>query len=267
MKSKIFLLTFTSLIGLVACDNKAPKDRLKTIYQISKLTFNGKEETFKCLSDTFHYAQDGTRDFNMADGTGKEERIDNVIEWKSYNQAGKEINSRTTYLNEQGLEDSVVTKSDNQLSNAHKYLYDAAGNLIEDRDYNPSFHLVISKYKVIDGNRTEETVINIPGTDTLIRSNETGEAEQVITKYEDVILHHEYFPDKLNVPRNEITGISKPDKESKNLHKKSVQLTGKGDTVDVFSFRYNYDSKGRVLAKIQEARSGEYYDSTSYTYY
>ncbi len=268
MKAKFTFLIAVITLFLTACNEPVSKTRIKTIYEIGKASFNGKEQIFKTITDTFYYTTDGKRDLSVKGITIKEERHGNVIESKAFDKSGKLTGVTTIFIDERGREDSVVTKENGQTIMAQKYFYNVNDNLIEYRQYNPGSPTMVEKYKVVDGNRVELRSNNIPSVDTGYRKNEeTGEMEQVVTTYEGVFIHKEYYTDKLNFFRNEYRGYDRPDYESKNLEKGSVQLSPSGDTLEVYFFRYTFDTKGRVLTAAQISRSGTEYDSTAYTYY
>jgi len=151
---------------------------------------------------------------------------------------------------------------------AHKYFYDDDSNLIEDRNYPQEPPNLSFKYKIVNGNRVEEMVTNIPADDTVMMPDPTtGEMEKVFRHYDHIILHNEFYTDKPNMPTNENFGYVNREVGNKNLQKKSVQLSDKGDTVDIIYYKYIFDEKGRVISVAQISRSGQEYDSTAYTYY
>jgi hypothetical protein len=264
-----FMVALCGTITLLSiCNNSASRYRVHTQYHIHKVVYNGREQITENRTDTFYFTSNGKRYYNTNGTKIVEERKGNTVEWKTFDQSGKLINSNVYFLNEKHLVDSFATKEGTQVTYAHKYIYDSNGYMIEDRQYTPQPPAIYFKYTWFNGNKIEETMTNIPAVDTVQMPNATtGEMDTVITTYDNVILHKEYYLDKPNFPRNENFGYTNPDIKSKNLEKKAVQLSDKGDTIDIYWFRYQFDNKGRVTSATQFARSGHEYDSTYYTYY
>lgn len=167
------------------------------------------------------------------------------------------------------MEDSIAILENGRLTYTNKYIYNTKGDLIEERMNQPQQSpLAIFKYKVVNGNRVEQRLINTPPTDTVEMMNpNTGEMEQVVTTFHNSVLYNEFYADKLNMPLNIHYGNTSADKHSKNLIKRTVQLSEKGDTMDIYSYRYTFDNKGRVLTIVEHTQTGTEYDSTSYSYY
>jgi hypothetical protein len=251
MKLK-FLIAVCGAIALISATNHSTsKYRVRTQYHIHKVTFDGHEEVYGGITDTFYYTADGNKD------------------------KGKITPSSVMLRNKRGQIDSVAFKDAAYQTVANKYFYDDNGYLIEERIYTDPAPNLFIKYKIINGNRVEERWTYSPSADTIMMPNPTtGEMEQVVRNYYNDIFHNEFFADKLNMPidenfgyTNADSGYTNPDKDSKNLKKKSVQLTEKGDTADVFFFRYVFDEKERVISRASISQSGNEYDSTAYTYY
>lgn len=268
MKSKFFFLIVATFFLLTACKDDASKFRVKTKYHIHKVSFDGHEESYGGKTDTFYYTPEGKRDYSASGTITKEERSGNIIIWTTLDRDGKVVGTTTSFLNDKGLEDSVEIRDATHVTYAHKYIYDKDGYVIEDRQYQAQPPNIIWKYKVVDGNRVELTATYFPSTDTVMMPNPTtGEMEEIVTQYFDMIIHKDYFLDKLNFPSIQNFGYTNKDINSKNLEKSSVQLSMKGDTQEVYFFRYIFDDKGRVTSAAQISRSGNEYDSTAYTYY
>jgi len=270
MSSKLLLPGVVVLLLLAACNHSASKYRVKTMYHLNKEVHDGKEYMNDTRTDTFYYTAEGKRDPKLAGITSKTESNGNMAIVKDFDKSGKLLSSTTTFLNDRGFEDSTYIWRENQNTFAHKYTYDDKGYLIEDRQYTlQPPPVMISKYIVVDGNRVEERhgPLISPSIDTITMINPvTMKVDTVVQKYFDVIFHNEFFTDKLNMPANENFGYTNRDLHSKNLMKKQVELSDKGDTSDVSFFRYNFDDKGRVVSTAIISRIGQY-DSTSYTYY
>ena len=267
MKSKLFFLILATIFLLTACKDDASKFRVKTSYHIKKINFGGYEETTGDKTDTFYYTSDGKRDFSKNGMTVKEEKNGNTIVWTTYDKEGKVVESTTSFLNERGLEDSVVITNAAHVTYTHKYIYDDKRFVIEDRQTSSDQASGMTwKYKVVDGNRVEETLL--PSVDTIVMVNpQTLKLDTIVQQSSGLRIHKEYFLDKLNFPTVQNYGYENKDINSKNLEKGAVQLSPKGDTEDVYHFRYVFDNKGRVISAAQISRSGNEYDSTAYTYY
>jgi hypothetical protein len=260
---------FPLLSILSACTNKAVVSKIKTEYHLAKHIYNGQEVGHDETIDTFYYKDDGY----SYDSTKilSEVRTGNMIETKRTDGSGKLISTSITFLNEKELADSVIYIDDKLGTYTHKYIYNDAGKVVEDRNYPSKGPKAVWKYKLEGGNLVQEEMSHQPSFDTSYMPNpQTGKEEQVIMIFEDIIAHNEFYPDKTNMPTAENFGYkydTSPNRLSKNLKKMSVQLNTKGDTVDVFTFAYRFDDKGRVISVAQHSRSGEVYDSTAYTYY
>lgn len=267
MKSKFFFLLIGTISLLVSCSNDPSKFRVKTSYHIHKISFEGHEEKSGGNTDTFYYTTDGKRDYSKSGTTTKEEKNGNIIIWTTYDKEGKVVGKTTSFLNERGLEDSVVITNATYVTYTHKYIYDDKGFVIEDRQTSSEQASGMTwKYKVVDGNRVEERLL--PTIDTIMMVNpQTLKMDTIVQQNFGLLIHKEYFSDKLNFPTVQNYGSENKDINSKNLEKNSVQLSAKGDTEEVYFFRYIFDEKGRVTSAAQISRSGSEYDSTAYTYY
>ncbi len=267
MKSKFFFLIVATIFLLTACKDDVSKFRVKTSYHIHKVSFDGHEETSGGKTDTFYYTSDGKKDYSKDGTTTKQEKKGNTIVWTTYDKEGKVVGTTTSFLNERGLEDSVVIINATHVTYTHKYIYDDKGFVIEDRQTSSEqASAMMWKYKVVDGNRVEEALL--PTIDTIMMVNpQTLKMDTIVQQNFGLRIHKEYFLDKLNFPTVQNYGSENKDINSKNLEKSSVQLSPKGDTEEVYFFRYIFDDKGRVTSAAQRTRSGNEYDSTSYTYY
>jgi hypothetical protein len=270
MKSKVFVaMVAVACLFLSACHEPAKPWRVKTEYTITKLNFNGKEFIGSETRDSFIYKPDGSS--YRAGEKYNEKRIGNVVRREILDTTGKMISTSVTFLNKKDLVDSIVYKDDKLGTYINKYVYDKDGKLIENRQYPSQGPMLIMKYKLLNGNLTEEEWIHHPAFGTSYVPNEkTGKMDTIVTTYEDLIIHHEYYPDKANMPTSDDFGYlfdTSPDRVSKNLRKRSVQLSPKGDTTDVFDFHYRFDDKGRVVSKVQISKTGTEWDSTGYSYY
>ena len=267
MKGKFHFILIAAMAFIYGFNQQAEKAHVRTKYHVHKVNYPGNSSN-NAQTDTFYFTIDGKGDFNRNGITNREERRGDTIERTSFDKSGKLIGSSISILNKQGLEDSVIYKNATHVTFAHKYLYDGDGNLIEDRNYPEQPPNLIIKYKIVDGNRVEEWITNLPSDDTVYMPNpQTGKMDTIVERYWDDVYHNEFYTDKPNMPTNENFGYLGRDNGNKNLEKKSVQLTLKGDTQDVFYFRYLFDDKGWVTSVAKASRSGEEYDSTAYTYY
>jgi hypothetical protein len=270
MRVAVIVSFMAAIVLLAACKESLSKYRVRTQYHIKKLKWSGREEVYDGKTDTFYYKPDGTRDNRGKDITYKTDSTGNTVTSYTLNKAGKVIASFVAFMNERGLKDSVVSKDSTHITMTHKYLYDSAGQLIGDIQWQSQFQSPNSVFKAkwLNGNKIENALYNDPQVDTVQRVNPvTGALEQVICKYENVFFHHEYFPDKAKMPSAENLGYKNGDTFGKNLEKKSVQLSAKGDTLDIYTFRYQFDDKNRVISAVEVNRDGNDYDSTAYTYY
>jgi len=274
MHSKL-LIFFAAILLLAASNHSTSKDRVRTVYHINMFNDDGQMEVNPATTDTFYYTSDGKRDYGLNDNNPKEERTGNMIECTTIDKSGT-ITLLVKFLNDRGQVDSMVNRYEtvtnyatNPVPYAHKYIYDANGYMVEDRQYSNKLRLVaICKYKVVDGNTVEERNITIPSMDTSTRVNpETLKMDTVVTKYCDIITNTEFYTDKQYMPRNENFGSSAPDMLSKNLEKKRVQYTDMGDTIDVTFFHYTFDDKERVTSVKRLSHDNQEFDSTAYTYY
>jgi hypothetical protein len=234
------------------------------------MKWSGQERVNGGKTDTFYYKPDGTRDNHDRDITYRTDSIGNTITSYGLNKSGKIIGSSVSFMNERGLPDSIVYKDSTNITMTHKYFYDKAGQLTEDIQRQGQFQSPNSVFKIkwLNGNKIEESIYNDPEVDTSQRVNPfTGATEQVVTKYENVFLRHEYFADKAKMPSAENLGYKNGDTFGKNLEKKTVQLSAKGDTLDIYTFHYQFDNKNRVISVVEVNKDGNDYDSTAYTYY
>jgi hypothetical protein len=273
MKSKSFFAAIAvAFLLFSACRNAPEVSKVKTEYHITRLFHDGQEYGGPGTTDSFVRGEDGYQRRFHPNERYVEETKGNVTESKILDQSGKVIASSVTFLNDKGLVDSIIYKDDVMGTYIHKYVYDDEGRLIEDRNYpSSSGPNHVWKFRFDNGNIVEEQMIHHPAFDTSEMLNpKTGKMEEVITTYEDFIAHNEYHTDKPNQPTRENFGYktdNSPERASKNLRKRMVQVSLKGDTTDIYDYHYHYDDKGRVIAKVQTSRSGGSYDSTAYTYY
>ena len=78
-------------------------------------------------------------------------------------------------------------------------------------------------------------------------------------------VYFEYYTDKTSSLNNEAQGMKFRGKDSKNLMKKAVQVSAKGDSVAV-TFSYKFDDKGRIISQATYER-GVQADSNNIVYY
>ena len=78
-------------------------------------------------------------------------------------------------------------------------------------------------------------------------------------------VYFDYYSDKLNSLAPENQGMKFRGTDSKNLMKKAVQVTSKGDSLDVV-FSYKFDDKGRVISQATYQK-GMQADSNNIVYY
>lgn len=254
---------------LQACSDDISKARVKTFYKVQKNNYGGQEYVSVSGPDTFYYTPEGKYDYSANGNITRSEKRGNIIDSRTYDRQGGLVSSSITFLDEHGRTDSFIVQQGNRIPYIHKYVYNAAGDLIEDRQYAdepPKFS--VSKFKVVKGNRIEESYDVIP--DVVIEyvpNPETGKIDTFTTKYYRVTLHYDYYTDKLLMPSNANYGNDFPETRSRNLKKTMVQLSPKGDTEEVYLFNYAFDKKGRVVTEVETTRNGTEYDSVSYTYY
>jgi hypothetical protein len=79
-------------------------------------------------------------------------------------------------------------------------------------------------------------------------------------------IYFEYFADKFNSMAPENQGMKFMGADSKNLMKKVVQVSAKGDTAASITFSYKFDDKGRVISKATYEK-GVQADSSNISYY
>lgn len=252
-----------------SCKDEIASARVKTRYGIHKIYFNGEEQVTHNGTDTFYYTPEGKYDY-MANGlVTRMERTGNTVETKTYTQSGVLVSASTTYFDEKGREDSVVIINGGHIAYIHKYIYDEAGFLIQDRQYSaqaPKFS--VTAFKVENGNRVSEELAVLPNTDTsIVRNNTTGKLDTFITRYYNILINNGFYTDKPAMPTAVNYGKGPFDMGSKNLKKMSVQLSAKGDTEEVYYWNYTFDKKGRVVTEVETTRNSTEYDSTVYTYY
>jgi hypothetical protein len=78
-------------------------------------------------------------------------------------------------------------------------------------------------------------------------------------------VYFDYFTDKSNSLTTENQGMKFRGTDSKNLMKKAVQVTAKGDSMGV-TFSYRFDDKGRVISQATYQKEIQA-DSNNITYY
>jgi hypothetical protein len=256
------------MLSILGCKQSFTDWRVKTQYQIHKITFNGQEQISGGVTDTFYYTKKGKPDLSRFKTKTVVEEHENVNHTKTFDALGKLQTESYQFLNEKGYVDSTVYIQNGQIKYRHKYLYDKEGNLAEDRMYQPDPPNSVFQYKLLDGNRVEERVTAFPLTDTVEMINpSTGELEKVVTFFYNYTLYHEFDTRKVNMPTSIHFGLNEIHRKSRNLTTKTVQVSTSGDTLEVYHYRYSFDNKGRILTVVQESRSGTEYDSTSYSYY
>ena len=104
-------------------------------------------------------------------------------------------------------------------------------------------------------------------TFTYKEGNQTQVSVLDSTGATQVNVYFDYYTDKPYSLRNENYGKTFFGIDSKNPIKSVVQVRATGDTLRSFNFKYNYDDKGRVIAKIVNDKMGMLLDSSAVTYY
>ena len=80
-------------------------------------------------------------------------------------------------------------------------------------------------------------------------------------------VYTDFYPDKVKTLTYENYGSAELGRGSRNIERRTIQISPDGDTLDVTSYKYTFDSKARVSGSISFNRDGELYDSTSIAYY
>ncbi len=264
----MFALPIVAAILLTSFRDSMPKYKVKTRYQLRKITWDALNHFDENHTDTFYYKPDGTQDYKAKGVTTREERSGNTDKSYSYNKSGKLFASSITFSNQEGLVDSSVDWNKSLGTFWNNFFYDKSGQLVKKVQHSDQPPHAVFEEKWKEGNLIEKSTHFPFHTDTIVQMNATsGEKEQVILRYDDDFMHYEYFNDKLNMPDAENLGYKKSNDFSKNLLKITVQLSDKGDTLDIHNYFYRFDDKNRVISVVQINRKANEYDSTAYTYY
>ncbi len=80
-------------------------------------------------------------------------------------------------------------------------------------------------------------------------------------------VYNEYFPDREKTMAFGNYGSAEFGEGTKNIEKRSIQISPEGDTIDVSNFKYNYDKRGRVTMCVTRNQAGDLMDSSYISYY
>ncbi len=239
MKINICILALAACLVFTACNTKkgGSSDRVKTETSGRGSVMSYFYNPDKSLSYTVNNT--GVKTSYKTEGNIIRE---NIVD----SMRGQNITS-TLYLNAKGYVDSsTATAQGSVYSNV--YTHNADGYMtgaIEKMNGNVVSHTTFT-YK--DGNQTVVSVLDTAGAP-------------------QVNVYFDYYTDKPYSLRNENYGRTFYGVDSKNAIKSVVQVRPAGDTLRAFNFKYNYDDKGRVIAKIVSDKTGMLLDSSNVTYY
>lgn len=268
---KTLCLCVLFLSFLAACNQADKQPKIKTWYYIHRSRMidplNKIDTVFTNggITYTNHYGPDGKKD-TIFSSDGSITTFSGDSNSTTVDRAGNIISSHKEFLSAHGT-DSSVDMEHGQIKWTRKFIYDKDGNNIEQRAYemNRFNYLTLNftiQYEYKDGNIISEHFITKAMVDTIEMVNPvTLKVDTFIQKQPAVenINHFDFYYDKLNTQHG--------NSNSKNLVKTKVQLSPKMDTDDVYSSRYTFDDRGRVLTDVSVNRSGTEYDSSSYSYY
>lgn len=228
-----------AFLGLVSCNNKANNfsaERVKTETS-ARSTVNYFYGPDKSLSYTINNM--GIKDTYKAEGNVLHELISDTVHGQSV--------SSTIYLDAKGFADSSSTVTPGGVY-LDIFTHNADGNATTQKKTVNGQMVNNLKFVFTDGNQSQVSVLDTANT-------------------EQVKVYFTYYTDKPYSLRNENYGRKFLGNDSKNPIKSFVQIRVPNDTMRVFTFKYNYDDKGRVSSKVVSDKSGMVIDSTTVSYY
>jgi hypothetical protein len=198
------------------------------------------------------------------------EYTDKSVSGKTTDPNGREASTWFCFLNNHGLVDSMIKKDSVQITSTKKFIYDAQSFAIEEREYIPNQPLTITRKTVGDGNIIMFTVMHVEPFAAQINHNRvTGKNDTVsiTTTGKDYTVYNEYFPDKEKTLAFGNYGSPEFGEGTRNIEKRTIQISPEGDTIDISLFRYGFDEKGRVNMCVTRNQAGDLLDSSYISYY